>query len=158
MEVTPGDAVRDTGQVVATNTTPGVAGLFPVASGSTGTAQLTMNEQSTVGGFIPFRGQFPPFGSTQPGTVTSISYPASGFLDSSLQFVKTGHSTAECGNANAVVTLNEGQTTTPAQLSAIFGTATPSFSTTSPLAVVACFVGPTPTPSFINLTMNVRFN
>jgi hypothetical protein len=97
VEVTPGDAVRGTGQVVATNTTPAVAGLFPVASGSTGTATLSR-------------------------------------------------------------TLNEGQTTTPAQLSAIFGTATPSFSTTSPLAAVACFVGPTPTPSFINLTMNVRFN
>jgi hypothetical protein len=72
--------------------------------------------------------------------------------------VKAGHSTAECGNPSAVVTLGEGQTTTAAQLSAIFGTATPSFSTMSPLAAVACFSGPNPTPSFINLTMNVRFS
>jgi hypothetical protein len=31
VEVTPGDVVRDTGQVVAANTTPAVTGLFPVA-------------------------------------------------------------------------------------------------------------------------------
>ncbi|MEY9931234.1 hypothetical protein ABH926_005883 [Catenulispora sp. GP43] len=156
--VTPGDTVRDTGQVVATNTTPAVTGLFPVASGTTGSAPLTMNEQPTVGGFIPFKGQFPPFGSTQPGKVLSITYPASGFLDSSLLFVKKGHSTAECGNPNSVVVLGEGKTTTPAQLSAIFGTSTPSFSTTNALGAVACFSGPSPTPSFINLTMNVQFN
>lgn len=158
LTVTPGDSVHDTGQVVATNTTPAVTGLLPAAPGSAGTATLTMNEQQTVGGFIPFKGQFPPFGSTQPGKVVSITYPASGFLDSSLLFVKAGHSTAECGNPNSVVALGEGKTTTPAQLSAIFGTSTPTFSTTSPLNAVTCFSGPAPTPSFINLTMNVQFS
>ncbi|WP_157495158.1 hypothetical protein [Kutzneria sp. 744] len=45
-----------------------------------------------------------------------------------------------------------------AQLTSNFGTASPSFSTTSPLNAVACYGGPNPTPSFINLAMAVQFS
>jgi hypothetical protein len=142
----------DTGQLVAAGTNPAIVAL------AAGQAPLTLNKGQVVNGFIPFAGKFPPFGSTRPGRVTAITYPASGFLDTTLLFVKAGHSTSQCGDPNAVVPVKEGSTTTPAQLSAIFGTATPPFSTTSPFGAVACFSGPNPTPSFINLSMNVQFN
>ncbi|GAA1959808.1 hypothetical protein GCM10009838_15210 [Catenulispora subtropica] len=157
LTVNPGDAVRDTGQTAATGTSPAVAGLFPVAAGTTGTETLTLTQQQTVNGFIPFTGKFPPTGITQPGKVLSITYPGSGFPAPTLLFVKSGHTTAECGNPSAVIALPQGQTTTAAQMSAIFGTAT-SFSSLSPFGAVACFSGPNPTPSFINLSMNVQFD
>jgi hypothetical protein len=152
------DQIVHTNTVLAAGTSPAIAHVTTTTTTPPSSATLTLNKQSTVNGFIPFSGAYPPFGSTQPGKLLSYTYPASGFLDSSLLFVKSGHSTAECGDPNAVVALGEGQTTTPAQLTAIYGTSTPSFSTTSPLTAVACFSGPTPTPSFINLQMSVQFN
>jgi len=96
-----------------------------------------------------------PLGVTQPGHVVSFTYPASGFLDTTLLFVQHGHNTFECGNPDAVA---EGSTTTPAQLDAIFGSTTPTFSVKTPLLAVACYSGPNPTPSFITLPMSVVFD
>ncbi len=150
---------RDTGQLVATGTNPAIVALAPGAT-PPGPAQvtLTLNRQPTVGGFIPFRGAYPPFGVTRPGTASSITFPASGFRDTTLLFVKLHHSTSECGDPNAVVALPEGATTTPTQMTDIFGSSTPPFSPGSPLNAVVCFSGPNPTPDFINLPMNVKFS
>jgi hypothetical protein len=148
---------RDTGQLVAAGTNPAIVALRTPSAGP-GQVQLSLTQKPVVNGFIPFSGQYPPFGTTQPGTVSAITYPQSGFLDTTLLFVKLHHSTSECGDPNAVVPVKEGTTTSPAQLTAIFGSATPSFSTTSPLGMVACFSGPNPTPSFINVLMSVKFS
>ena len=44
----------------------------------------------------------------------------------------------ECGSADAVVILGRGQSTTPEQMKAIYGVATPLYSSSSPIFVLAC--------------------
>jgi hypothetical protein len=117
-----------------------------------------LNQQPIVQGFIPFAGAYPPFGTTPPAHLLQIRYPQSGFADTSLLFVKSGHSTSECGNSAAVVQLVEGQTTTAAQISAIYGVAQPHFNTLNPLTAVACYQGPGPTPGFINLDITIQLD
>lgn len=146
------------GAIMTAGSSPSINAYVPLQGSTTSTAQLSMVEQQVGSGPIPFAGQYPPLGMTRSGHVDSITYPASGFLDSSLLFVKTGHSTADCNDPSAVVALPEGRTTTPDQLAAIFGTMTPSFSPNHPLQAAACFSGPNPTPSFINLPITVQFD
>ncbi|GAB3870160.1 hypothetical protein GCM10029964_004110 [Kibdelosporangium lantanae] len=152
-----GGAKRDTGQVVATGTNPAIVALAPGAT-PPGPKQvtLTLERNTTVAGFIPFAGSYPLPGVNPSGKVTSITYPASGFLDTTLLFVKHNHSTSECGDPNAVVAVGEGQTMTPTQLNDVFGSMTPPFSQATPLNAVACYSGPPQTPSFINLLMVVQ--
>jgi len=100
---------------------------------------VTLERQQVTQGPIPYLGRFPAFGTIQPGRVLSIQNPQRpGFDTITLFFVRPGHSTTECGNASAVVQLNQGQTTTPAQMTSAFGVAQPPFSTLSPLNFLAC--------------------
>lgn len=119
------------------------------------TATLTLQQQQVGQGPIPYSGAFPALGSVPPFHLISIRYPTSGFADSAIRFVKPGHSTQECDSPAAVVQLNEGSTTTADQITAIYGTAQPHFNTLHPLTAVACFVGPSPTPGFINLDITI---
>jgi len=88
-------------------------------------------------GFVPYSGQYPAFGVALAGHVISITVPPS-FGTAGLSFVKIGHSTEECGDPNAVVSIPVGATTTPSQMAAIFNTERPPFSTLNPLQFVAC--------------------
>lgn len=128
----------------------------PTPTAAPSTVTLNLIKQPVVSGPIPFAGQFPPFGTTQPGKVLSITYPAAGHAFTSVELLKRGFRSSDCDNPNAVVVLNPGQTTTPDQLTALYGTAT-TFSTTAPFQAVACFIG-TPLPSTISLPMSVQFN
>jgi hypothetical protein len=60
-----------------------------------------------------------------------------GSVDPSVYVVKFGRSTKECYDPNAVISVNEGQSTSPEQIRAIFGQSEPSFSTANPLAIQA---------------------
>jgi len=122
------------------------------------TRTLTLVRQSVSEGYIPYSGVYPAIGSTQPGRLLRLRYPASGVIDTAVSLVRIGHSTLECGDPAALVRLVEGQSTTPDQITQIFGTPTPTFTTLTPIQVAACFEGPNPTPSFINLEMTVQFN
>jgi hypothetical protein len=106
------------------------------------TVPLDLVRQEIVEGPIPYLGRFPAFGTTRPGHLVQIRVPQSGPTDIAVLFVKAGRSTQECNNPSAVVQINEGQATTPAQITAIFGVAQPRFSTLQPLNFVACLAAP----------------
>jgi hypothetical protein len=108
--------------------------------------------------YIPYSAQYPPPGVNPSGHVTQITLPSGADVQGGVGFVKTGHTTEQCGDPNAVVIINKGQTTTPAQMTAIFGDPEPAFSQTSPpgpIGFVAC-VGPQPNfPSFIQIEVTI---
>jgi hypothetical protein len=103
-------------------------------------------------------GAFPSFGVKPPGRVLKIRFPQIGSVDTFLAFVKPGHSTEEFPDSNAFVVLTEGQSTTPAQMTAIFGVATPPYSTTNPINFVAVLGEPLafPLPSWVNIEITIQ--
>jgi hypothetical protein len=110
-------------------------------------------------GFIPYLGRFPAFGVVPPGRLLRIRVPQVGPVDLSVYFVKAGRSTTECNNHNAVVPVNEGQSTTPAQIAAIFGQSEPNFSTVRPLTFVACIATTAgEAPNWRNIEITVQFD
>jgi hypothetical protein len=122
------------------------------------TRTVTLERQQVWAGFIPYLGRFPPFGVVPSGRLLQIRVPQVGPVDLSVYFVKAGHSTKECSNASAVVPVNEGQSTTPEQISAIFGQSQPSFSTTNPLAFVACIAtNAGEAPNWRDIEITVQF-
>ncbi|HKT03118.1 MAG TPA: hypothetical protein VJT31_26610 [Rugosimonospora sp.] len=146
---------------------PAIAGIpAPDPAGGGGgtppppqTIQVGLTRQVPTSGPIWYQGQFPPFGSTQPGHLVQIQL-TNGLLNpvTALLFVKVGHSTTECNsNPNATVQLNAGQTTTPAQIAAIYGTTQPTFDTLHPLPFVACYVG-SASPSTLSIQATFQFN
>jgi hypothetical protein len=87
--------------------------------------------------------QYPSIGSTPSGHLLQIQVTGSPLGPMvALKFVKIGHTPQECNsNPDATVQINVGQTTTPAQLAAIYCAAEPAFDTAHPLPLVACYVG-----------------
>jgi hypothetical protein len=80
-------------------------------------------------------------------------------VDHSIYFVKAGHWTTECNNPNAVVPVSEGQSTTPAQITAIYGQSQPNFSTTNPLPFVACIATTAgQPPDWIDIEITIQFD
>ena len=123
------------------------------------TQEVSLSRQVIVQGFVPYVGKFPPFGVVPAGRLLRIRLPAVGFPDTSLAFVKRDHSTQECGNASAVVVIGEGQTTTPAQLSEIYGVAEPTFTTSAPIPFIACyFTNSGLTPGFVTIEIDVIYD
>jgi len=122
------------------------------------TRTVTLTRQQVTQGPIPYLGKFPPFGVVPPGVLLQIRIPQIGFSDTSVLFVKPGHSTEECNDPNAVIQVNEGQTTTSAQISAIYGQSQPPFSTVSPLYFVACIGKSGPLVDTMDIEITVRFS
>ncbi|MEN3308795.1 MAG: hypothetical protein V7603_4997 [Micromonosporaceae bacterium] len=133
--------VRHQTQPYAQAFSPWVFVPFPTGPGNPppppSTVNLDLTRVIVNDGPIPYAGQFPPFGSAQ-GHLLQIRYPSDGFPDSTLLLVKGGHSSQECNDPNAVVALSEGQATTPAQITAIYGQSQPPYTTLHPIGVVAC--------------------
>ena len=115
-------------------------------------------ERQVMDGPIILLGAFPSFGVVPPGRVQKIHFPQIGFVDTFLAFAKPGHSPEEFPDPNAFVTLTEGQSTTPAQMTAIFGVATPPYSTTNPINFAAALGVPlsAPLPSFVNIEITIQ--
>lgn len=87
---------------------------------------------------IPYLGQYPPaIGTVPAGRLLQIALPHN-LQVLGVNFVRPGHSTEECGNPDAVVTVTQETGTTAAQLAAIFGMATPRYSSSSPIQFLAC--------------------
>jgi len=122
------------------------------------TVTVSLERQEIIQGPIPWLGAFPSFGVVPPGRVHKINFPQSGSVDTFLALVKIGHSTEEFPDSNAFVTLTEGQSTTPAQMTAIFGVATPPYSTTNPINFVAVIGEPqsAPLPSFVDIQITIQ--
>lgn len=99
---------------------------------------VTMTVSPVEEGPLSYVGQYPPgFGTVPAGHLLQIALPQSAQV-LGFSFVKIGHSTEECGNSDAVVTVLQASHTTPAQLTAIYGAAKPSYSSSSPIPFVAC--------------------
>ncbi|MGB7848742.1 MAG: hypothetical protein WBL63_24235, partial [Candidatus Acidiferrum sp.] len=115
-------------------------------------------ERQIMDGPVTMLGAFPSFGVVPPGRVLQIHNPQIGFADTFLAFVKLGHSSEEFPDSNAFVPLTEGQSTTPAQMTAIFGVATPPYSTTNPINFVAVLGQPLsdPLPSWVDIEITIQ--
>ena len=121
-------------------------------------ATVSLQRQMVWEGSIPYLGRFPAFGVASPGHLLQIRVPQVGLVDLSVRFVRAGHSTAECNDPNAVVAVNEGQSTTPAQINAIFGQFEPNFSTLQPLTFVACIATTGAVYDWLPIEITVQFN
>jgi Fibronectin type III domain len=98
------------------------------------TVTVNLERQEIIEGNIPYLGKY---SSTQPGHLLQIALPQSTEV-LALSFVKVGHSTEECGDPTAVVSVNQGTSTTPEQIAAIYGVAKPQYSSQAPVVFVAC--------------------
>lgn len=81
--------------------------------------------------YIPYVGRFPTLGSLPMGKLVKVEL-LNGWPN--VLFVKPGHSTAECGDADALVVLNAGQTLPEQGMIDAFGAAQPDL----PVLFVAC--------------------
>ena len=130
--------------------------LNPPPPGTQFNTTLTMVKQTPLS-FFTYLGSYPSFGSVPPFHLVGLKFPQNSFTaDEVLAFVKPGHNTEQCGDANAVVLLAEGQSLTPAQITALYGSSQPHFTTATPLVSVACWNGPAPVPGFINLEITLQ--
>jgi hypothetical protein len=144
------DAVNSAGET-ASNTIPVTIPPSP----TTETVMVPLYRGQAGPMYFPYGGQYPPPGVNPPGYVTQITVPSPGLVPR-VGFVKLGGTTEQCGDPNAVVVIDEGQTITPAQMTAIFGVAEPKFSQTHPIGFVACVDGSNP-PSFFQIEVTIVF-
>jgi hypothetical protein len=122
------------------------------------TVRVNLQRVQITEGPIPYQGKYPPFGSVQPGHLLQITLPPQGSVVAGLEFVKSGHSSQECGNPNAVVVLSAGQSTTTALMTAIYGVSKPTYSSTSPVPFVACLLSPQGNPQlpdFVGIDLTI---
>lgn len=96
-------------------------------------ASVFMIAQPPVQGFVPFLGYFGG-GSANHSVLTEISNSPYG---ATLFFIKPGHSSSQCGDPNAVITLPPAATMTSTQMQTLYGSATPSLSNTIPFLACA---------------------
>lgn len=113
---------------------------------------VAMERQDIVQGNIPFLGQW---GPVQDAHLIKISMPsAAGNLVAS--FVKSGFTTADCGNASRVVTLRAGQSTTADQIKEIYGVSrVPANS--SRIYFVACAGSSSPNQDIPRFFISIRY-
>lgn len=91
---------------------------------------LWLERLPIVEGYVPYVGTW---GPVTGATMTAFRVGDS-FLPKVFRFLKPGRTTAECWNPDAGVDLWDGDTATPAQMTALFGTSTPTVS----VSFVAC--------------------
>jgi hypothetical protein len=94
-------------------------------------ATVTLAAQPVEEGFVPFFGSFGGGVGAQGETLRSITNP---FPNVAILFVKNGHSTNQCDEASAVITLGPSSTFSGPQLASLYGSSTPAL----PLEIVAC--------------------
>jgi hypothetical protein len=96
-------------------------------------ASVTMTAQPPVQGYVPFLGAF----GGGPGNTSVLTQVSNSPYGPTLFFVKPGHSSSDCGDPNAVITLPAGGTLTAAQMQTLYGSATPSLSQRIPFLACA---------------------
>jgi hypothetical protein len=106
-----------------------------LASGPAAThdATVTMTADPPVSGFIPFLGQF----GGGPGNTSVLIEVRNHATGPNLSFIKPGHSSRECGNSSAIIQLGPGQALSAAQMTALYGSATPSLASRIPFLACA---------------------
>jgi hypothetical protein len=116
---------------------------------ATETKTVWLYPQEVWQGPVPYVGTFP--AGTINGHLQSVRFPGQ-TAASGLYLVKLGHSTAECGNIDAVVPLLPNQSTTQSNLQSLYGSTTPVL----PVTFVAC-VGASETPGSVFITVTYDF-
>ena len=104
----------------------------PDPVGTVRDASVYMKAQPPVQGFVPFLGSYG--GGGTKAVLTKVSNPSNG---ATLFFLKPGRSSSQCGNPDAVIRVNAGQTMTVDQMKAIWSSATPSLATAVPFLACA---------------------
>jgi hypothetical protein len=126
-------------------TSPGVA---PASVDET--AQIQLIIQPVFTGLVGYAAIFPPptFSFPHAAIVRSLKNPNL----HAIAIIKYGHSTADASNPNNIVVLLPGATTTPAQMNAIFQSATPAV----PINIVAIanYSSATDLPNVLWITIN----
>jgi hypothetical protein len=107
--------------------------------------RVRLQRQDIVAGPVPYVGSYPQ-GIEPTGRVLQLRLPPIGFADTAVSFVRRGHSTGQCSDPMAVVTLPEGGMTNPEQMAAIFGVAEPGYSSLNPIGFLACVTAPASAP------------
>jgi len=99
---------------------------------------------------------FPPYVGELHGSgrLTEITVPHSGSLIG-VSFVKPGHNTDECGDAEAVVFTAAGATLDEEKIKEIFGGSLPLLDDTTPAFFVACVVTQGDFPPFVNIEVTL---
>jgi len=147
---------------LAPGTSPSIAAATPQAGTTTPPPPpptiLSMQKQNPgTGSFIPYVGKYPPFGNVPPFHLLGVQFPAFGASDQELFLVKPGHNTGECGDPNALIPLLEGQSLTSAQITTLWGSAQPHFTTLNPLTAVACYQNTNNSfPNFVDLNITIQ--
>jgi len=118
-----------------------LTGPPPVQSASVG-----LSAQQITQGWIPYLGTF---GAGSQGRLLTVQNASQ---SATLLFVRPNHSTTECGNPSATVPVAPRASLTPAQMTELYGSATPRLGVT----FLACVT--TPTPQSISLTfLNITY-
>jgi hypothetical protein len=105
----------------------------PSSTSTTHNASVTMTAQPPVEGYVPFLGYF----GGGPRNTSVLTQASNSAYGSTLFFVKPGHDSSQCGDPNAVITLQSGATMTAAQVQTLWGSATPSLSQRLPFLACA---------------------
>jgi hypothetical protein len=111
----------------------GLAGWVASGPAATHDATVTMTADPPVSGFIPFLGQF----GGGPGNTSVLIEVRNHATGPTLSFIKPGHSSSECGNLSAIIQLGPGQALSAAQMTALYGSATPSLANRIPFLACA---------------------
>lgn len=109
-------------------------------------ATVTMTAQPPVQGYVPFLGYFGG-GAGFKAVLTEVRNPAN--FGTTLRFIKPNHSSNECGNASAVIVLAPGAALTAADMTALYGSATPALQ--NRIAFLACAAGTSAGTVFVNV-------
>jgi len=129
--------------------------VVPYTPPATQTVTVTMQQQVEDGN-VAYLGKYPLLGDGS-GVLNKITIPASSQIVA-FNFLKPGSSNDQCYDPDAVVTINQGTSTTAAQIIAIYGTAEPFYSAAQPIPFLACILkssvaGPVPTVVDIEITI-----
>jgi hypothetical protein len=116
--------------------------------GSIHKATVFMNAQVVTQGYLPFLGTY-----GGGGTKAVLTKVANAQPNVHLNFVKPGFSTTQCGQNGATLRLGASETMTPAQMTTLWGSATPALAT--PVQFLACVVGSNANIVLVNIEYRV---
>jgi len=118
------------------------------------TVKVALRRQEVgVAMFPPYLGELHGNGKLKEITVPN----AGGFLGNlvGISFVKGGHNTDECGDAEAVVFASAGSTLDEDKIKEIFGGSVPSVDDANPVFFVACVVTKSAFPESVTITVTL---
>jgi hypothetical protein len=111
---------------------------------------VNLQRQDVHSGPIPYLGSFPTNGGPLPvGNLTSVR---SSHVNPTLYFVKPGHSTSECEDSDAVITLEANNEISPDEMETLYGSPTPEL----PITFLACAGVAANLPNWISINITYR--